>query len=61
MRKNQVTIVIDRFGDEASNEQHEQIAIYADNNNVYEALSGAYFMALEHIGNPAVGKSIETK
>lgn len=61
MRKNQVNIVIDRFGDEATNGQHEQICIYADNNNIFEALAGAYSMALEHIGNPAVGKSIEIK
>ena len=58
MRKNQVNIVIDRFGDEASNGQHEQISIYADSNNIFEALIGAYSMAVEYIGNPAVGKSI---
>lgn len=61
MRKNQVNIIIDRFGDEAPNGQHEQICIYTDNNNIFEALAGAYSLALEHIGNPAVGKSIEIK
>lgn len=61
MRKNQVNIIIDRFGDESPNGQHEQICIYADSDNIYEALAGAYSMALDHIGNPAVGKSIEVK
>lgn len=61
MRKNQVNIIIDRFGDESPNGQHEQIRIYADSNNIFEALTGAYSMVLEHIGNPAVGKSIEIK
>lgn len=61
MRKNQVNIIIDRFDDEAPNGLHEQISIYADSNNIFEALSGAYSMALNHVGNPAVGKSIQTK
>lgn len=57
MRKNQVVIKIDRYG-EQSKEGHDIFTIYSDSNNIYEALSGAYMMALEQIGNPSIAKSI---
>ena len=50
MRKNQVSINIERFGDEApEGTNHLTIHVYADANNVYEALSAAYFEALSAI------------
>ena len=44
MRRNQVTIKIERFGDQAPENAngHQIISVYADANNVYEALAAAY-------------------
>ena len=45
MRKNQIEITVRRFGDEIPNnyENDKQIIhVYADSNNLYEALSVAY-------------------
>lgn len=41
MRRNQVTIKIERFGEEASNNHHQIIEVYADSNNIWEALAAA--------------------
>lgn len=56
MRKNQVTIKIERFGDqvpEIFNADSIEINVYADSNNVYEALALAYREALEQISTYA--------
>lgn len=60
MRKNQVTIRIERFGDvvprDYPKEERQTISVYADCNNLYEALTAAYNAAIneiakwEHIG-----------
>ena len=45
MRNNQVEIKISRFGDEVPKSYHDDrqiISIYADSNNLFEALSVAY-------------------
>ena len=46
MRKNQVTIVIKRFGEKYPNFRQET-QIYADSNDLFEALSVAYAKAVE--------------
>lgn len=62
MRKNQVTIILERFGDEVPEALHsdqETIRVYADSNNVYEAVSAAYMGLLaqirQHQGLPENG------
>lgn len=45
MRKNQVQIKVSRFGDEVPesyNDDKQIISVYADSNNLYEALLIAY-------------------
>ena len=52
MRKNQVSIKIERFGDqvpEQLNGDSLEISVYADANNIYEALAAAYSKVLEEI------------
>ncbi|NCA66294.1 hypothetical protein [Bacillus cereus] len=50
MRKNQVTIVIDRFSDEAKNGQNKQtILVYCDSNNIWEALNGAFYEVVSEV------------
>lgn len=50
MRKNQVSISIARFGDEAKNGNNKQsIRVYYDSNNIWEALSGAFNEAVSEI------------
>lgn len=53
MRKNQVTIKIQRFGDvvpkDYPNEDRQTISVYADSNNLYEALTAAYNAAVNEI------------
>ena len=52
MRKNQVSIKIERFGDqvpEKLNGDSLEIEVYADANNIYEALAAAYGKVLEEI------------
>ena len=41
MRKCQITIKLDMFGDQAWDGHHEAIGLYADANTPYEALSAA--------------------
>ncbi|MCU5043201.1 hypothetical protein PDQ31_27505 [Bacillus cereus] len=56
MRKNQVSIVIERFGDEAKNGQSKQtIRVYCDSNNIWEALTGACY---EAVGEVIKGKNL---
>lgn len=42
MRRNQVSIKVERFGDQASNGKHQIIEVYADSNNILEALTDAF-------------------
>ena len=50
MRRNQVSISIERFGDEAPDSSKQiTIQVYADANNIYEALAAAYYEALDAI------------
>lgn len=53
MRKNQVSILIDRFGDQVPknySKDTQHVHVYADSNNVYEALSKAYCEAINLLG-----------
>ncbi|MFL2125073.1 hypothetical protein ACEN4K_09050 [Marinilactibacillus psychrotolerans] len=52
MRKNQVTITIERFGDQVPKDfssNSQKIVTYCDSNDIYTALSGAFFEALAGI------------
>lgn len=52
MRKNQVEIKINRFGDEVPydyGKSVQTINIYADSNNLFEALSVAYSEAIKEL------------
>ena len=63
MRKAQVVIKVDLFGD-ASNERFEgwePVCVYADANNIYEALASSYYevlVALQENGHklPSFGR-----
>ena len=41
MRKNQISIKIERFGDQSPDGKHQVIEVYADSNNIWEALTKA--------------------
>ena len=52
MRKNQVEIKISRFGDQVPlgfNKDRQVIQIYADSNNLFEAMSVAYSEAIKEL------------
>ena len=52
MRKNQVEIKIRRFGDEVPssyNDEIQIISVYADSNNLFEALSVAYSESIKEL------------
>ena len=52
MRNNQVSIKIERFGDQVPEELNGrslEIEVYADANNIYEALAAAYTKVMEEI------------
>lgn len=52
MRSNQVEIKIRRFGDEVPsdyNSDKQIISVYADSNNLFEALSVAYSEAIQKL------------
>lgn len=52
MRRNQVTINIERFGDQVPKnypERTQRIEVYADSNNLYEALAAAFSGVLEEV------------
>jgi hypothetical protein len=52
MRANQVEITIRRFGDEVPKSYHHDqqiISVYADSNNLYEALSVAYSEVIKEL------------
>lgn len=54
MRRNQVEILISRFGEEvpsAYNDDKQIIRVYADSNNLFEALSVAYSEAIKEMQN----------
>jgi hypothetical protein len=49
MRRNQITITIERFGVAAPNGNRDKISVYADSNNIHEALCAAFYEALDKI------------
>jgi hypothetical protein len=52
MRKNQVSISIQRFGDQVPKgypESTQKIIVYADSNNLYEALAASYSEVIEEL------------
>lgn len=49
MRKVQVNMKIERFEEAAPNGIHQEITIYADANNTYEAICAAFYEALDAI------------
>lgn len=52
MRENQVTIKLERFGDKDKlGIKDLEINVYADSNNVYEALSAGYYEVLKQLQN----------
>ena len=68
MRRNQVTITVERFGNEVPEELNAKsikIKAYADSNNVYEALAAAFNKVLEEIKDnqklPEFGCSTSSK
>lgn len=46
MRKAQISIKLELFGDQATNGHSEEIIVYADSNNVYETINAALFELL---------------
>lgn len=42
MRKVQINIVMEFFGDEASNGKSEKVSVYADSNNVWETICAGF-------------------
>lgn len=53
MRRNQVTITLERFGEDVPKELNAtsiKVSAYADSNNVYEALAIAYKEILDELG-----------
>ena len=54
MRRSQVEIMISRFGDDVPstyNDDKQVIRVYADSNNLFEALSVAYSEAIRELQN----------
>lgn len=53
MRKNQITIRIERFGEDIPEEFKEMnmqiMSVYADGNNLHETLCGAFQLALNEV------------
>lgn len=55
MRKNQITIKVERFGDQVPERLRElgnksmRFNVYCDSNNIYEALAGAYAQVLDEL------------
>lgn len=50
MRRNQISIHVERFGDQAPEGAKKQsVSVYADANNIFEALAAAYYRLMEEI------------
>ena len=50
MRRNQISIHVERFGDQAPEGAKKQsLSVYADANNIFEALSAVYYRLVEEI------------
>lgn len=47
MRKVQISIKMELFGDQASDGNHEQLNVYADANNVWEAIAAGFHEVIE--------------
>jgi len=64
LRTNQVTIKIERFNASAPNGEIQRIEVYADANNIYEALAAAYYEALSRVSEgkrlPVFGDRMST-
>ena len=60
MRKVQVSIQVERFGDQAPNGKRDALVVYADANNPYEAVCAALYETLDiikkHSGLPGFGR-----
>ena len=64
MRKVQIGINVARFGDQAPDGKSHKFTVYADANNVYEALAAAYYEALDalqaHANLPSSGRRMSS-
>lgn len=49
MRKNQVTVIVERFMDASPTGEHHVIDFYEDSNKIYKALFFAFYKALRGI------------
>lgn len=49
MRRNQITLKIERFGEDAPNGKYQKIEIYSDGNNIHETLSNINQLAIDTI------------
>lgn len=52
MRKNQISIKVQRFGDQVPEnypKEMQEIRVYADSNNLYEALTAAFCKVLTEV------------
>ena len=47
MRKVQISIKMELFGDQADDGKHEQISVYADSNNVWETIVAGFHELVE--------------
>ena len=46
MRKAQISIKLELFGDQATNGHSEEIIVYADSNNLYETINAGFYELL---------------
>lgn len=46
MRKAQISIKLELFGDQTANGHSEEIIVYADANNVYETINAGFYELL---------------
>ena len=49
MRKVQVSMKIERFSEAAPDGEHQEITVYADANDTYEAICAVFYEALDAI------------
>lgn len=60
MRSNQITLKIERFGEDAPNSNYQKIEIYSDGNNIYETLSNITQLAVDTISKTSKTKRFGT-
>lgn len=46
MRRAQISIKLELFGDQAANGHAEKITVYADSNNIYETINAGFYELL---------------